>query len=87
MKNVVGVLEGKARTADETIVIGAHYDHLGYGGAGSAAPGVKEIHNGADDNGSGTAVLIEVARQAGQRGRRNCRGGSCSSPSPAKSGD
>jgi hypothetical protein len=49
--------------ADETIVIGAHYDHLGFGGNGSAAPGVHEIHNGADDNGSGSTVLMEVARQ------------------------
>ena len=63
VKNVVGILEGEGPHADETIVIGAHYDHLGYGGAGSAAPGVHEIHNGADDNGSGTTVLVEVARQ------------------------
>ncbi|MGD9723437.1 MAG: M20/M25/M40 family metallo-hydrolase [Pirellulales bacterium] len=63
VKNVIGVLDGAGPHADETIVIGAHYDHLGYGGPGSAAPGVKEIHNGADDNGSGSTVLIEVARQ------------------------
>ena len=67
VKNVVGVLEGEGPLADETIVIGAHFDHLGYGGAGSAAPGVKEIHNGADDNGSGTTVLIEIARQLSSR--------------------
>ena len=66
VKNVVGVLEGEGPHADETIVIGAHYDHLGHGGAGSAAPGVNEIHNGADDNGSGTTVLIEVARATGR---------------------
>jgi Zn-dependent M28 family amino/carboxypeptidase len=69
VKNVVAVLEGEGPHADETIVIGAHYDHLGMGGAGSAAPGVKEIHNGADDNGSGTTVLIEVARQLAARGK------------------
>ncbi len=69
VKNVVGVLEGKGPHADETIVIGAHYDHLGMGGAGSAAPGVTEIHNGADDNGSGTTVLIEIARQIAARGK------------------
>ncbi|HTM55745.1 MAG TPA: M20/M25/M40 family metallo-hydrolase, partial [Pirellulales bacterium] len=67
VKNVLGVLEGSGPLAEETIVIGAHYDHLGYGGAGSAAPGVKEIHNGADDNGSGTTVLIEVARRLAAR--------------------
>jgi Zn-dependent M28 family amino/carboxypeptidase len=48
--------------ADETVVVGAHYDHLGYGGAGSLAPWTREIHNGADDNASGSAVLVEVAR-------------------------
>ena len=67
VKNVVGVLEGEGPLAEETIVIGAHFDHLGYGGAGSAAPGVTEIHNGADDNGSGTAVLIEIARDLASR--------------------
>ncbi|REK12434.1 MAG: PDZ domain-containing protein [Planctomycetota bacterium] len=69
VKNVVGVWEGEGPLADETIVIGAHYDHLGYGGSGSAAPGVHEIHNGADDNGSGTTVLIEVARDIVARGK------------------
>ncbi len=69
VKNVIAVLEGAGPHADETIVIGAHYDHLGWGGAGSAAPGVKEIHNGADDNASGTTVLVEVARQLASRGK------------------
>lgn len=63
VKNVVAVLEGAGDLADETIVVGAHYDHLGHGGSGSLSPGSSEIHNGADDNGSGTAALIEVARQ------------------------
>lgn len=62
VKNVVGVLEGEGPLAKETIVIGAHYDHLGMGGPGSLAPGKREIHNGADDNASGTAALIEIAR-------------------------
>lgn len=61
-KNVIAVLEGEGPTADETIIIGAHYDHLGRGGAGSLARGSTDIHNGADDNGSGTAALLEVAR-------------------------
>jgi hypothetical protein len=69
VKNVIGILEGEGPYADETIVIGAHYDHLGLGGAGSAAPGVKEIHNGADDNGSGTTVLLEVARTLAAQGK------------------
>lgn len=63
VKNVVGVLEGEGPTADETIVIGAHYDHWGRGGSGSAAPGSTEIHNGADDNASGVAALLEIARE------------------------
>lgn len=70
VRNVVGVLEGSGPHADETIVVGAHYDHLGRGEPGSLARGSKEIHNGADDNGSGTAVLIEVARQLAQRQER-----------------
>jgi len=63
VKNVIAVLEGEGPLADETIVIGAHYDHLGMGGTGSLAPWTKAIHNGADDNASGTAALLEVARQ------------------------
>ncbi|HEU4405864.1 MAG TPA: M20/M25/M40 family metallo-hydrolase [Polyangiaceae bacterium] len=45
------------------VVVGAHYDHLGRGGKGSLAPQSEEAHGGADDNGSGTAVLLEVARE------------------------
>jgi hypothetical protein len=61
VKNVVAVLEGEGPTAEETIVIGAHYDHWGRGGSGSAAPGSTEIHNGADDNASGVTALLEIA--------------------------
>ena len=43
------------------MVLGAHYDHLGFGGASSLAPNAHEPHNGADDNASGTAALLEVA--------------------------
>jgi hypothetical protein len=67
VKNVIGVLEGAGPLSDETIVIGAHYDHVGRGGAGSLAPGSTEIHNGADDNASGTVSLIELARRLGAR--------------------
>ena len=67
VKNVIGVLEGAGPLADETIVVGAHYDHVGMGGDGSLAPGVTEVHNGADDNGSGTVALIEIARQLAAR--------------------
>ncbi len=62
-KNIVGVLEGKGPLANETVVIGAHYDHLGRGERGSLAKGSKEIHYGADDNASGTTSVIELARR------------------------
>jgi hypothetical protein len=71
IKNVVGVMEGFGPLADETVVIGAHYDHLGFGGPGSLAPGSKEIHNGADDNGSGIATMLEIARQIADRKARS----------------
>jgi hypothetical protein len=77
VKNVVGALEGAGPLAKETVVIGAHYDHLGYGGRRSgsmAEKNVKAIHHGADDNGSGTTALIELARRFGaekdRQGRR-----------------
>lgn len=63
VKNVVGVLEGTGPLANETVIIGGHYDHVGYGGAGSLAFGSTEIHNGADDNASGTSMVMELARR------------------------
>jgi Zn-dependent M28 family amino/carboxypeptidase len=70
VKNVVAVLEGEGPLADETIVLGAHYDHLGLGGAGSLAPWTTDIHNGADDNASGTATLLEAARRLATSGEK-----------------
>ena len=64
--NVIGVIDGEGPLADETVVIGAHYDHVGRGGAGSLAPGSNDIHNGADDNASGTISLLELARRYGE---------------------
>jgi aminopeptidase YwaD len=61
--NVVGIVNGfDPVLKNETIVIGAHYDHLGRGGEGSLAPREGDIHHGADDNASGTAGLLELAR-------------------------
>jgi hypothetical protein len=58
--NVAGYMAGQT---DEYIVIGAHYDHLGLGDSHSLAPNLKgTIHPGADDNASGTAGVIELAR-------------------------
>jgi hypothetical protein len=70
VKNVIGVLEGEGPHADEMVFVGAHYDHLGRGGLGSLTPGSKEIHNGADDNASGTVSVLELARRFGRRGKK-----------------
>lgn len=59
-KNVIGYLDNGA---NKTIVIGAHYDHLGYGGEGSLHAKGKAIHNGADDNASGVAAIIQIVNQ------------------------
>jgi hypothetical protein len=60
-QNVVGILPGSGGLADEWVVVGAHYDHVGWR---QIAPDSIEVFNGADDNGSGTALLIELARYA-----------------------
>lgn len=61
--NVVGILEGSdPNLKSEAIVIGAHYDHLGRGGAGSLAQREGDVHHGADDNASGVAGVLELAR-------------------------
>lgn len=61
--NVVGILDGSDPILKkEVIVIGAHYDHLGRGGEGSLATREGEIHHGADDNASGVAGMLELAR-------------------------
>ncbi len=73
VKNVVGVLEGAGPLANETVVIGAHYDHLGYGGRGSLAARTRAIHHGADDNASGTSTVIELARHFGSIANRQGR--------------
>jgi len=66
-RNVVALLRGSHPTLrDEYIVVGAHYDHLGLGGEGSLAPDERTIHNGADDNASGTAALVEIAAALAQ---------------------
>ena len=58
-RNVVGFIDNKAKN---TVIIGAHFDHLGYGGDGSLyRDSIKAIHNGADDNASGVALLLNLA--------------------------
>jgi aminopeptidase YwaD len=57
--NVIGYIDNNA---PKTIILGAHYDHLGRGEDGKGAGTNHEIYNGADDNASGTAALLEIAR-------------------------
>ncbi len=68
VNNVLAYLPGKT---DEYVIIGAHYDHLGRGNFDSLAPSqIGQIHPGADDNGSGTAGVLEMARMfAPQKGQ------------------
>jgi len=63
VKNVIASIQGRGALSNETVVIGAHYDHVGMGGPGSLAPGTIEVHNGADDNASGTAALLEISKR------------------------
>ncbi|MCB0739034.1 MAG: M20/M25/M40 family metallo-hydrolase [Bacteroidetes bacterium] len=64
--NVLGYINNNA---GKTVVVGAHYDHLGHGEYGnSREPNSTDIHNGADDNASGTATIIELAREVKIRG-------------------
>ncbi|WP_118974527.1 M20/M25/M40 family metallo-hydrolase [Taibaiella koreensis] len=67
--NIVGYINNNAA---QTVVIGAHYDHLGYGEDGSsrATDGVKAIHNGADDNASGVGAMLAVAAKIRQSGAK-----------------
>jgi aminopeptidase YwaD len=65
-RNVVALLPGTdPQLAHQVVVIGAHFDHLGWGGEGSGSlePNVHAVHPGADDNASGTAGMLEIARE------------------------
>jgi hypothetical protein len=67
-KNVIGFIDNRAHYQ---VIIGAHYDHLGWGGEGSLHKGDPAIHNGADDNASGTAALIELGKYLAKKGPKN----------------
>ncbi len=72
VKNVIAVLPGRGHLASQVVVIGAHYDHLGLGtrgyiGFSRDTTGVNVVHNGADDNASGTTALLETARNLARR--------------------
>lgn len=58
-KNILGFINNNAET---TVILGAHYDHLGWGDGNSLYDGEPAIHNGADDNASGVAGILELAR-------------------------
>ena len=66
--NVIGYIDNQA---ENTIIIGAHYDHLGYGSEGSLYKGNKAIHNGADDNASGVAVMMNLAAKLKETNQAN----------------
>jgi hypothetical protein len=60
-RNILAILPGNdPQLRDEVIVVGAHYDHVGYGSGGNSFGTIGKIHNGADDNASGTSVLMET---------------------------
>ncbi len=61
--NVGAILPGKGKLADEFVIIGSHYDHVGYGYFGSISHSVGEIHPGADDNASGTSGNLLLAQK------------------------
>ena len=67
VRNVLGVIPGtNTDMKDESVVLSAHYDHLGLGWPGVKAGNEGKIHYGADDNASGVAVMLELARNLGQ---------------------
>ena len=66
--NIIGYLDNQAKN---TILIGAHYDHIGYGKFASKAPGKLAIHNGADDNASGVAAMLYLAEQLTKASLKN----------------
>ena len=68
VKNVVAMLPGTGPHKGEYVVVGAHYDHLGRGEPGSLSFNSSEIHNGADDNGSGTVAVVELAKKLAASG-------------------
>lgn len=72
-KNVVGFLDGSGPLKDETVILGAHYDHLGRGERGTRNIGSTAIHYGADDNASGSTALLELVRRYSEKKDREGR--------------
>ena len=66
-RNIIGIIPGNdPELKKEYVVIGAHYDHVGYGKPSNSRGGIGQIHNGADDNASGTAALLEAIEALSQ---------------------
>lgn len=71
--NVVGMIPGRGPLAGQALILGAHFDHLGTGHFGSLAADTGRIHHGADDNASGTALVLELARTLRMQDPRDAR--------------
>src|SRR5579859_5830702 len=71
--NVVGMIPGRGALAGQALIMGAHFDHLGTSRFGSLAPDSGRIHHGADDNASGTALVLELARTIRMQDPRDAR--------------
>jgi Tol biopolymer transport system component len=61
--NLAGRIPGRGDLSDDVVVVGAHYDHLGMGGEGSMTPNESAVHNGADDNASGTVAALRIGER------------------------
>ncbi|AXI99465.1 Outer membrane protein beta-barrel domain-containing protein [Cyclonatronum proteinivorum] len=69
--NVIGIVEGHdPQLRNEVIVIGAHYDHIGFN---PGREGVERVYSGADDNASGTAMMMELARYFAENPEKTAR--------------
>jgi len=69
LQNVIGIIPGNNPKLSEAVVISAHYDHLGFGWPNAKKGNNGKIHNGADDNASGVAVMLELAKSFGEIGK------------------
>ncbi len=67
LKNIIGIIPGTNPNLNEAVVVSAHYDHLGYGWPDVRKGNEGKIHYGADDNASGVAVMLELAKTLGKK--------------------
>jgi len=69
LTNVIGMIKGKDPDISNAVILSAHYDHLGMGWPETKKNNAGKIHNGADDNASGVAVMLEIAKSLGKTGK------------------